>query len=131
MEAYGDGFMWDDIAQANNLENPDNIPAGTKLNLPEKEEAAQQAQPTDVPVATATAVVTIAQNTPVPTVMSTPEPTTGNLTGTSYKVAQGDNLWVIAVRTYGNGYRWVDIARANNLLNPDVIHTGNTLQLPR
>ncbi len=121
-KAYGDGYMWNEIAQANNLTNPDNVPAGTELQLPEKE-TQEDTQPTEVP-ATATTAPTVA-TTPVPT------GTEGSLTGTSYRVAHGDNLWEIAVRAYGDGYKWVDIARANNLENPDIIHTGNTLNLPR
>ncbi|PIZ97158.1 MAG: lectin, partial [Candidatus Levybacteria bacterium CG_4_10_14_0_2_um_filter_35_8] len=37
----------------------------------------------------------------------------------------------IAVRAYGDGYRWVDIARANGLENPDLIFSGNVLKIPR
>jgi len=48
----------------------------------------------------------------------------------SYTVIHGDDLWNIAVKEYGNGYRWVDIAKANNLTNPGLIHAGNVLQLP-
>jgi len=79
--------------------------------------------------------------TATPTVISTPKPTvvtnqqpTGppqTVAGKSYKVVAGDTLWDIAVRTYGNGYRWVDIARANNLSNPDLIYPGNNFQLPK
>ena len=53
------------------------------------------------------------------------------ITGNSYTVISGDNLWDIAVRAYGDGYRWVDIAEANNLANPDLIHRGNVFKLPR
>lgn len=50
---------------------------------------------------------------------------------TSYTVVKGDCLWNIAVRAYGDGYRWVDIAKANNLISPDLIHTENVLVIPR
>ncbi|PJE70196.1 hypothetical protein COU97_00990 [Candidatus Shapirobacteria bacterium CG10_big_fil_rev_8_21_14_0_10_48_15] len=49
----------------------------------------------------------------------------------SYTVEEGDNLWEIAVRAYGDGYRWPDLAEANSLVNPNLIHTGNTLTIPR
>ncbi len=52
-------------------------------------------------------------------------------TAQEYIVQRGDSLWKIAERTYGTGYKWVDIARANNLTNPDIIHAGNTLTLPQ
>jgi putative chitinase len=47
-----------------------------------------------------------------------------------YTVQGGDNLWSIAVKNYGDGYKWVDIARANNLKNPNVIHVGNEFVMP-
>ncbi len=53
------------------------------------------------------------------------------ITENSYTVTGGDSLWQIAVRAYGDGYRWTDIAKANNLVNPSLIHAGNVLILPR
>ena len=53
------------------------------------------------------------------------------ISGGTYEVAKGDNLWNIAVRAYQDGYRWVDIAKENDLLNPGIIHPGNVLRLPR
>ena len=47
-----------------------------------------------------------------------------------YTVKQGDSLWNIAVATYANGYRWTDIAKSNNLSNPDWINPGQILILP-
>ena len=48
----------------------------------------------------------------------------------TYTVQKGDHLWGIAVEVYGDGYKWIDIAKANDLTNPDIIHTGNVLILP-
>jgi putative chitinase len=56
---------------------------------------------------------------------------TNKITDSTYTVAKGDNLWDIAVRAYGDGYKWTDIARANNLSNPGSIYSGDTLKLPR
>lgn len=53
------------------------------------------------------------------------------ITSDKYIVVHGDNLWTIAERAYGDGYKWVDIAEANNLDNPDIIHAGNEFTLPR
>ncbi len=54
-----------------------------------------------------------------------------SITGDSYTVVKGDCLWKIAVRAYGDGYKWVKIARENNLANPDLIHPGNVLLISR
>ena len=51
--------------------------------------------------------------------------------GSSYVIAEGDTLWDIAVRAYGDGYRWGEIATANSIVNPNLIYTGNSLNIPR
>ncbi len=103
---YGSGYNWTDLAQANDL-NDYSLEIGQKLTLPEvtvKEPTATKAQ--------------VANNIQ-------------QATGETYTVAKGDSLWTIAVRAYGDGYKWVEIASANNLVNPNLIHTGNVLNLPR
>ncbi len=103
---FKSGYNWVDIKNANTLTNPDYVEAGQTLTIPNA--------------------------TPIP-------PPTGAVSSASiasgaqkksYTVVLGDDLWTIARREYNNGYRWVDIARANNLKNPNLIHTGNVLVLP-
>ena len=48
----------------------------------------------------------------------------------TYTVKSGDNLWVIAEKIYKSGYNWVDIAKANKLSDPGLIHAGNKLIVP-
>src|SRR3990167_4785709 len=48
-----------------------------------------------------------------------------------YTVSKGDHLWKIAVAVYKDGYKWVNIASANNLKNPDLIIPGQRLTLPK
>jgi nucleoid-associated protein YgaU len=103
---YGSGYNWVDLASANKLENPSILYAGTKLIVPDVKPK----------------MVTV-QNNPV----ESPNP----ITGTSYTVVKGDYLWSIAVRAYGDGYKWTEIAKANALANPSMIFSGNVLKLPR
>lgn len=103
---YGSGYNWVDIASANKLENPNVLFVGTILVIPDVK----------------TRILTV-QNNPA----AQPNP----ITGTSYTVVKGDYLWNIAVRAYGDGYRWTEIAKANNLVNPSLIFSGNVLILPR
>lgn len=122
---YETGYNWIDIQEANDLPNPNAIEEGQSLVIPDVVSRGQAE--TATPVATATPIATQA---PVPT--GTPEEADINeIEGEQYTVVRGDTLWDIAVRAYGDGYRWVDIARANNLKNPDIIHAGNVFTLPR
>ncbi|OGD62694.1 hypothetical protein A2160_03935 [Candidatus Beckwithbacteria bacterium RBG_13_42_9] len=107
---YGSGYNWVDIAMANNLTNPDQIESGQKLTLPKVE--------VKMPVV-AQAVDAEALEKPV------------SITGNSYTVQEGDNLWDIAVRAYADGYQWPKISEANQLANPDQIEVDQVLQLPR
>jgi putative chitinase len=103
---YGSGYNWVDLAKANNLENPGVLYAGTKLVVPN----------------VAPKLVTVQVN---PTQIQNP------IAGSTYTVVKGDFLWDIAVRAYGDGYKWVEISKVNNLSNPSLIFSGNVLQLPR
>ena len=51
----------------------------------------------------------------------------------AYTVAKGDSLWKIAKAHYGNGNQWRKIYEANRDTigdNPDIIHPGQTLNIP-
>lgn len=81
------------------------------------------------PTLTPSAVPTAVQVEPEQPVMT---PVTGDkITGNSYTIKSGDDLWNIAVRAYGDGYKWVEIAQANKLEDPNLIHSDNKLVLPR
>lgn len=117
---YTSGYNWVDIAKANNLADPSNIHMGDRLVLPN--------------VTPKLATITV---TPKPTVRTNDEQFSstkqgGNaIVGTAYTVIHGDTMWDIAVRAYGDGYRWPEIAKANNLTNPGLIFSGNKLIIPR
>ncbi len=112
---YGSGYNWIDIANTNKLENPSVLFAGTKLMLPNVKQRTAEAN----------------QVTPTPTVKNVAGDTTSRIAGRSYKIQRGDDLWHIAVRAYGDGYKWVEIARINKLTDPNLIHADNTIMLPR
>lgn len=120
---YGTGFEWEAIREANELPESGEIEVGQVLTLPEVAIANAETETEVEVVATATAQPTIE---PVETQKPEVE-----ITADSYTVVHGDSLWEIAEKVYGDGYRWSDIANANKLVNPGVIHAGNVLVLPR
>lgn len=47
-----------------------------------------------------------------------------------YTIQSGDNLSKISKRFYGNANKYPEVAKANNLSNPDLIKVGQQLNLP-
>ena len=110
-DSFGSGYNWTDIKSANNLES-ENIEVGQKLVIPDNTEPKEP-----------TTTIEVSQ-----TIVSEE---TNTIIGETYTVVKGDSLWNIAVRAYGDGFKWSEIAKANKLTNPNVIHSGNVLVLPR
>ncbi len=135
-EAYGDGFSWTKIAEANDLSLQSSIEEGQELDIPdlgmtsEESQMADEEEEMEEPVA-------MEEETQKETLMKSEEETEAEamsqveITGDTYTVVHGDNLWKISERAYGTGFKWVEIARENNLANPNLIHAGNVLKLPR
>lgn len=112
---YNSGYKWTLIAQANKIQNPDLIEVGKLLVIPSDSKNQDQQ--------------TVQENTLNPPSQGQKE-TSRQTQIKKYIVKRGDYLWAIAEKEYNNGYRWVDIAHANNLANPDIIHAGNELIIP-
>jgi nucleoid-associated protein YgaU len=102
---YNNGYAWTEIAKANNLTNPYSLEVGQNLVLPKNIEKK------DV-ITTNLQANTIA---------------TGE-----YKVVKNDNLWTIAVRSYGDGYQWTKIWQENHskLSDPNRLEIGMLLTIP-
>lgn len=115
---YNDGFKWTEIAEANNLVEPYVLEAGMELTIPALEEEDVESSE-------------VAETTVAPEATTTQEQGKNEVAGQTYTVVEGDNLWTIAERAYNDGYKWVEIANANQLPNPDLIYVGTVLQLPR
>ena len=106
-ELYFDsGYNWVDIAEENDLRNPGVIEPNQELTIPSVTSKAS-------------------------TVVANKKEESEAISGATYTVQKDDNLWDIAIRAYGDGYRWSEIAKENKLINPNLIHNGNILTLPR
>lgn len=51
--------------------------------------------------------------------------------GDTYTVQQGEGLYEIAEKVYGDGMMWTAIAEANKLSSPDLIEVGMKLKIPK
>jgi len=102
---FGSGYNWVDIAEANTLKNSNNIEVDQVLFIPNVSPRKQ----------------TLANKEELPS----------SINSDSYIVQKGDNLWIIAVRAYGDGYKWPEIAKLNGLTHPNLIYPDQTLSLPR
>ncbi|MBI4080350.1 MAG: LysM peptidoglycan-binding domain-containing protein [Candidatus Levybacteria bacterium] len=138
---YNDGYQWEAIAKANNLSAPNELAAGKTLQLPRV-----KAKPQPTTIATVSVAPTKAaepsgtiepksttQPSAIPTIQVSPQQKKENIAGTKYTIREGDTLWDIAVRSYGDGFKWVEIYRANATMisNPDLIYTGSTISVPK
>lgn len=103
---YNSGYNWVDIEKANEGQNPDVIEEGQTLIIP-----------------AATPIVPPQGEASSAAITNQPK-------DKSYTVVQGDDLWNIALKEYGTGYKWTDIAAANKLTDPNIIHPGNVLVMP-
>lgn len=109
---YGSGYNWVDIAKENGLANAGQIEVGQELKLPKTAVILpEKAMVADTETVKPAAPITIS--------------------GDSYTVVKGDHLWNIAVAAYGDGYKWIDIARDNNITNPNYIEVNQVLKLAR
>jgi nucleoid-associated protein YgaU len=112
---YGSGYNFIDI-QIANPNSQESLAVGEKLTIP-----AVTAKKSTVATVAIEPVITAVTNSST------------SITGESYVVQKADSLWNIAVRAYGDGYKWVSIYNSNKELirNPGMIDVGWTLKLPR
>jgi nucleoid-associated protein YgaU len=121
---YTSGYNWVDIAKANHLADPSDIHVGDRLILP-------SVTPKTSTIAVARTKNVGKTNSASSNVQQNTTNNVNKIMGKSYTVEKGDTLWNIAVRAYGDGYKWITIAEANNLTNPGMIFSGNHLKIPR
>ena len=76
------------------------------------------------------AVVQVNRTRPVPPVASYNVPSVIPRGGVLYRIRYGDTLWDISEAFYRNPWLYPQIARFNNIRNPDRIISGTTIRVP-
>lgn len=127
---YKSGYNYVDIIKENKLGKSGVITAGMELRIPK----------------VAPKKITIVENAPkkeivvkdgnfeaVETKQVLTEKSSGNSISTGeYVTSKGDSLWNIAVRAYGDGFKWTKIywANKNVIGNPNVIFANVKISIP-
>lgn len=56
-------------------------------------------------------------------------PTTGKETPKTHTVKSGETLWAIAKKYLGDGSKYTELAKINNISNPNMIKAGQVIKL--
>lgn len=110
---YKSGYNFVDIIKENKLNRSGAVEVGQKLTIPKVEPKK----------------ITVKE---VPSIQKT-ESVKASIDGDTYKTVKGDSLWSVAVRAYGDGYKWTKLYEANKKLvsNPNVLYSNLDLQIPK
>ena len=114
---YQDGYKWIEIAELNNLAYPDYLAVGQELKMPKPSQKTEEASGE-----------TIEEEAIVIEETAEDQKT---ITEDKYTVQEGDCLWEICIKAYGDGYKWTEVAQTNNLAYPDYLAVGQELKMPR
>ncbi|SRR5258706_8998404 len=119
---YRSGYNYVDIMKENKIFGEGVITAGMSLRIPKVEAKKVTVKETKAPVAVVDKNGNVAAKTNSIKTIETGE----------YTTVRGDNYWSIAVRAYGDGFKWTKIYWANRKIfgNPDLIHAEVKILIP-
>ncbi len=120
---YKSGYNYVDIMQENKISGKGVITAGMELRIPKVEAKKITVIETKKEIAISDKGDVVKQEEKADTkAIETGE----------YTTQKGDSYWKLAVRAYGDGYKWTKIYWANKKIfaNPDVIFTGVKITIP-
>lgn len=119
---YKSGYNFVDIQKENKIANAGSIEVGQELTIPSVEAKK---------ITVKLQGETLEAQTPQSPGMQFGSAPKNPISGDTYTVVKGDHLWGIAVRAYGDGYKWVQLAKENKLKNPDLIYVDQQIKLQR
>lgn len=79
--------------------------------------------------ATKASSTTSTAKTATKAVVEQKRPTTGKETPKTHTVKSGETLWAIAKKYLGDGSKYTELAKINNISNPNVIEAGQVIKL--
>jgi nucleoid-associated protein YgaU len=121
-DKYGNPDAAQAIMDANNIKDPNEINVGQVLILP-------KAIPTLTPSPMAISPSAMPENGQITDNAAQTKQVT--FKGNKYQIQEGEGLWEIAEKVYGDGMGWTRIAEANKLKENDKLEVGQYLQIPR
>ena len=120
---YKSGYNYVDIMSENKISGKGVITPGMDLRIPKVE-------PKKITVVEIKTDITISDKGDIvkPEVKTTEAP----IEAGEYTTQKGDSYWKLAVRAYGDGFKWTKIYWANKKIfaNPDLIFTGVKISIP-
>lgn len=126
---YGDGFLFNKIADANKLSDPNLIEVGQTITLPKLEQANTNPNQSSLNAKENTQNTNLVQGG---TGGAENQTIWGErITEDTYTIQAGDWLSKISGRAYGDIYAFEKIAKANNLTDPNNIEIGTVIKIPR
>lgn len=122
---YKSGYNYVDIIKENKLGASGVITAGMELRIPKVE-------PKKLTVVETNKEIAISAKGDVVKV-EPKEAEARSIEAGEYTTQKGDSYWKLAVRAYGDGYKWTKIYQANKKLfaNPDLIYSGVKIVIPK
>lgn len=124
---YKSGYNYVDIMKENKISGKGVITAGTELRIPKVEAKKITIKETAKEIAISDKGDVVKKE-----VVKAETKDLKAIESGEYTTVKGDSLWKIAVRAYGDGYKWVNIFQANKKLlpNPNKLFVGIKLNIP-
>ncbi|HCQ31045.1 TPA: hypothetical protein DIU27_01500 [Candidatus Collierbacteria bacterium] len=121
---YKSGYNYVDIMSENKITGKGLISAGMELRIP-------KVDPKKITVFEAKKDIAISDKGDV--IRAEVKPSGKPIEAGEYTTQKGDSYWKLAVRAYGDGFKWTKIYWANKKVftNPDLIYSGVKITIPK
>jgi nucleoid-associated protein YgaU len=132
---YGDGNLYTFLAKENGITTPNHLAVGTELSIPTPPQEKEAMGSNEAKAEKETDSYQNSSDNIVKSGLTNGSASSSdreNFEHFEYVVECGDSLWFIALKYYGDGYRWTEIYTANKTTignNPNLIFPETKLDL--